>query len=1085
MSSHIKAPFVKTLAMSIFVLSAAFAVPGVILAQAHDIMFEELSVEEGLSQSIVFCVTQDHNGFMWFGTEDGLNRFDGYAYIVLRHDPNDPFSLTYNHILSLLVDSEGALWAGTMLSGLDMYDASSAKFIHHQNDPGDPSSLSHNLVRVLFEDANGALWVGTDGGLNSFDRESGVFTRYLHDPDDQSSLSHNTVRAICEDQTGSIWVGTDSGLNRFNRVRGLFKRYMHDPGDPSSLSNNAVRSLFVDRSGTLWIGTDGGGLNRFDHQTGTFTRWINEPGDYTSLSHNSVFSILEDRAGTLWIGTNGGGLNRFDRAAGIFTSYVNDPNDPSSISYNEIYDIFEDRTGVMWIGTYGGGVNKFDSKRKKFVLYRAHTNQPNSLSHPIVWSIYEDADGILWIGTHGGGLNRLDRDKNIYTHYRSDPDDPRSLSSDIVRFVFEDSRGVMWLGTHGGGLCRFDKETGYCKVYRNDPYDPRSLSHDELRSIYEDRSGTIWIGTNGGGLNRFDRESDTFTRFRYDPDDPNSIGNDYIRVFFEDSRNNFWIGTQGGGLNRFDRDSGAVTRFINDPDDKTSIKSDYVFSILEDDNGMLWCGTWGGGLVKYDPESGVFSAYTEEHGLPSNSVYGALMDERGRLWLSTNYGLSMFDPKAGTFKNYSDRDGLQGTEYNGGSFFKSKRGEMFFGGIYGFNSFYPSDIRDNPYIPPVVITSFKKLNEEVKLDRQISDIREVKLTHRDYVFSFEFAALEFSAPEKNQYAYKMVGLDDNWIYTDSDKRYANYTTLPPGDYEFMVKASNNDGVWNENGTSIKITITPPFWNTWWFRAIIVMAILFFAFLWYQRRSLNIRMKVELRTAHDAQMSIMPQTDPEIAGFDISGICIPANEVGGDFYDYFWMNEEKTRLGVAVGDVSGKAMQAAMIAVMSSGMINSRAEEALSPREILTQLNRSLYRKTDELMFTALCFAAIDTLAKEFTFTIAGFNEPLMKSGESVMSLSNAGHGIPLGAFQDSKYKEATVAMKSGDVLLLFTDGITEARNNSHDFYDDDRLRTFLASIDTSTLSAGEIKQKVIEDVRNFTGNTQQEDDMTIVVIKAA
>jgi serine phosphatase RsbU (regulator of sigma subunit) len=602
--------------------------------------------------------------------------------------------------------------------------------------------------------------------------------------------------------------------------------------------------------------------------------------------------------------------------------------------------------------------------------------------------------------------------------------------------------------------------------------------------MYDSGDGYLWVGTNGGGLNRMDRDTGTFFRYAHDPDDPSSISNDFIRVIFEDSDGGFWIGTQGGGLNSMDREAGTFSAYRNDPEDSTSINSDFVFSILEDDRGFLWMGTWGGGFSSFDRKTGEFISYTEKDGLPSNSIYGALEDELGNFWLSSNNGICRFDPRERICKVYNERDGLQGNEFNGNSFYISPSGEMFFGGTDGFNAFYPSEIKDNPYVPPVVITTFSKLNEEVRFDVPLSDIEEIRLTHSDYVFSFEFAALEFSAPEKNRYAYKMEGLDEDWIYTNHEKRFATYTTLPPGRYTFRVKASNNDGVWNEEGAKVRIVILPPFWQTLWFRIGVVFLVAALIIFLYRRRVQNMRMKIELQTAHDAQMSIMPQSDPVMEGLDVSGICIPANEVGGDFYDIFWIDDDKSKLGVAVGDVSGKAMQAAMIAVMSSGMIYSKTDENTSPSEVAARLNRSLYYKTNERMYTALCLANIDVPRREVTYTIAGFSAPLLKTNGAVRMLEGAGHGLPLGALDESRYREDKVKLTLGDVLVLFTDGVTEALNQSKEFYDQQRLEDLLTRMDTSDMTAAGIKDMIISDVKAFTGNVHQADDMTVVVIKS-
>jgi streptogramin lyase len=671
----------------------------------------------------------------------------------------------------------------------------------------------------------------------------------------------------------------------------------------------------------------------------------------------------------------------------------------------------------------------------------------------------------------------------MYTHYRHDPNDPSSLSSNIVRFVYEDRSGIFWVGTHGGGLNRFDRKTGTFKAYRNIPGDPRSISHDELRSILEDSDGVLWIGTNGGGLNRFDRRSETFTRYRSDPRDPSSLSNDYVRFIYEDSDKDFWLGTQGGGLNKLDRATGEFTHYMTDPSDPHSISSDYVFSMLEDESGLFWLGTWGGGLNTFDKAAGHFSFYTERDGLPSNSVYGALMSDDGELWVSTNNGLSRFDLRTETFKNYNEDDGLQENEFNGNSFYKSESGEMFFGGVNGFNAFYSEKIKDNPHAPPVVITSFSKLNREITFDRPMEELDKLVLSYRDYVFAFEFAALDYSAPSKNLYAYQMEGLDEDWVYTSSEKRFATYTTLPPGKYVFRVKGSNNDGVWNEDGVAVKLQITPPFHATWWFRTFIILVIIFLVYSWQKRRTKSVRMLAELQAAHDAQMSIMPQAPPRVESLDIAGICIPANEVGGDFFDYIYTCDDPNKLGIVIGDVSGKAMKAAMVAVMSSGMIFSKTSESCSIHNTMTQLNRSLYFKTEEIVYTALCLASLDVDSRKLTYSLAGLNPPLLKSNGKVTELGGVGPRFPLGMIRDIVYEEKEIQLKRSDVLVFYTDGLNESRNAAGDFYGSKILVDLIEKMDTSGMTAREIKATIVNDVKRFRGSETQQDDMTVIVIK--
>lgn len=603
------------------------------------------------------------------------------------------------------------------------------------------------------------------------------------------------------------------------------------------------------------------------------------------------------------------------------------------------------------------------------------------------------------------GLDRLNRKTNTYNHYRNNPSDLNSLSNNIVRNIIEDNEGFLWIGTHGGGVNKFDKKTGKFKRYKNNPNDPSSLTFDEIRKIYQDRSGTIWIGTYGRGLEKFDKQTEKFTHYKNDPNIPNSLSNNFVREIYEDRSGNFWVGTEGGGLNKFNRDKETFTSYRSDSNVKNKINNDYIFSIYEDKLGNLWIGTWGGGLNKFNPKTETFNYFTSKDGLSSDAIYAILADENENLWLSTNKGLSKFNPQTVAFKNYTASDGLQDNEFNGGSYFKSNSGEMFFGGINGFNSFYPKEIKDNTFLPPVIITSFQKFNNEIQFDKPISEIKEIELSYQDYVFSFEFTSLDFAAPQKNKYAYKMEGLDKDWIYTNSEKRFASYTTLKPGNYRFRVKATNSDGIWNEKGASINIFITPPYWRTWWFTTLISALVITFGFIFYKNRLKNIRMKVELKTAHDAQMSIMPNSAPVIEGLDISNICIPANEVGGDFFDYFWLNNDKSKFGIIVGDVSGKGMKAAMTAVMTNGMLISEINEANSINAILTKVNSPLYFKTNKEMFTAVCLSVIDINSKELSFTNAGLPNPIIKTNNKIEFIKSEGPRFPLGMMKEVNYLE--------------------------------------------------------------------------------
>ncbi len=614
-------------------------------------------------------------------------------------------------------------------------------------------------------------------------------------------------------------------------------RYRHDPADPASLSYDQVYSIHQDQAGVLWVGTDGGGLNRYDPAQDAFIRYRHDPADPTSLGHDRAFSIYQDQSGVLWVGTDGGGLNRYDPARDAFVRYRHDPADPTSLSHDHVHSIYQDRSGVLWVGTWGGGLNKVGDHVRAIALYTADPLDPASLSSSDIWAIHEDHLGVLWVGTEGHGLNRYDRKEDTVIHYRHDPANPTSLADDVVWAVYEDSSNRLWIGTQSG-LSRYDRARDAFTHYRHDPADPTSLGADGIWWIHEDQLGALWVSTWSLGLDRFDRTTGRFTHYRHDPTDPNSLSNDAVWSIYTDRSGVVWVGTEGG-LNRYDSERDAFTHYRHDPDDPASLSDDTAWSIYEDRSGNLWVGTEGFGLNRFDRLAKRFVRYTEQDGLANNVVYGILEDDLGFLWLSTNGGLSKFDPTTLAFRTYDARDGLQSNEFNSGAFHKSRSGEMFFGGIKGFNAFYPERITDNSTEPPVVLTSFRKFNQEVVLDAALAEVTEITLHYADDLISFEFAALDYTASEKNQYAYQLEGLSDGWAMLGTN-RSITFTNLYPGSYTLRVKGSNNDGVWNEAGLAVGLIVVPPYWQTWWFR---VLGLCMFAGLLvavYQIRIRNIR-----------------------------------------------------------------------------------------------------------------------------------------------------------------------------------------------------------------------------------------------------
>ena len=778
--------------------------------------FDHLSLQDGLSQSVVLSMAQDPRGFLWLGTQDGLNRFDGYNFRIFKHDPEQPFTLLDNMIPALVVDHTGTLWVGTN-AGLDRYDPLREEFTHYVNDAQDPNSLSANPVTALVADPTGYLWVGTGFGLNRLDIATGEIQRFLNDPNDSNSPTGDGIVDLAIDSHGDLWIATGVGLDRFDPSSGTFTHFLPDPSDPNSLLDAAVASVEVGADGFVWAAT-ATGLNRLDTMNGKFEHFINDPQDPASLPPVGINELHEDRKGALWVGTNGSGISSFDPSTRSFTHYTNDALDPRSLNNDNIQSIFEDDAGILWFGTFGGGVDRYDRQKAKFVTIRNMPSDPASLSDNSVWSILIDSNEALWVSTTGAGVNVAYPGSKGFQRFTNDPTDPQSLSSDMVWRVYEDREGIIWLGT-AAGLDRYEPST-------------RDFTRFNLPAafvIHEATDGAFWLGTLGAGLSTFDRETGSLLQtYTNQPNDPTSISGNFITALLENPDGSLWLGTFGGGLNLFDPETDVFTRYQSEQGNPGTLPDNTILYLHRDRTGALWVGS-AGGLSKLDETSGSFKTYAVKDGLPNETVYSILEDELGRLWVPTNRGLSRFDPLEETFKNYDISDGLQDIEFNQGSALLGPNGEMYFGGINGMNYFHPEDIHDNVFIPPVVITNMLLFNESIPigedsiLTQAVPETDEIILSYQDDFLAFEYAALHYSSPEENQFAYIMDGFDRDWNYVQ-DRRFASYTGIPPGDYTFRVIASNSDGVWNQVGDSIRIVIPRPFWQTWWFISLMVLVV---------------------------------------------------------------------------------------------------------------------------------------------------------------------------------------------------------------------------------------------------------------------
>jgi ligand-binding sensor domain-containing protein len=760
---------------------------------------------DGLSDDVVYSILQDRQGFMWFATGNGLTRYDGYQFTVYQSDPSDPTSLAHDRVHTLYLARNGALWVGTW-GGLDRFEPTTRTFTHY---------LPGKLILSIYEDDAGILWAGTHLGLTHLDPANPEPSIFLSgtSSDNPKRPSGTIAHAIVQDRAGEVWLGTGrgqfaagSGLDRFDRSTETFVHYRHDPADPVSLSSGDVWAILEDRQGGLWVGTDGV-LSRLDRASETFARYQHDPDDPFSLATDQVQAILEDSAGRLWIGT-ADGLDQFDRSQKQFIHYRHDRNDGKSLSGNTILALYEDRSGVVWIGTTAG-ISRFDETASQFVLYQSWPDSPLPLSDDLVLAVCEDRNGELWVGTAEGGLNRLDRAAGTATVYRHDPADPASLSSDGITALYEDRAGDLWVGTDNRWLERFDPQT---ETFIHSWY----LSAGEPRTITEDRAGHLWVGTLNG-LYRLDRATTAVTHYRTSAEP--ALSSNQVTNIYQLQEDLLLVGTDGGGINVWDPANERFDYYRSDRADPNSLAHNSVYSFYEDpDGGTVWIGTWRG-LDRVARATGTVSHYAEKDGLPGGAVFGILADSTGMLWLTTNRGLARFDPRAETFRIYDTRDGLPAGRFVRTAVFQSEGGEILVGSSDGLVAFYPDRIPENPQPPLVAITALRLFNEVMRQDLSPDEL--IKLTYKQNFLSFEFAALDYTSPGKNQYAYKLEGVDPDWVQVGT-RRYADYPDLRPGSYLFRVKASNNAGVWNEEGAAVRITITPPPWGTWWFRGIALL-----------------------------------------------------------------------------------------------------------------------------------------------------------------------------------------------------------------------------------------------------------------------
>jgi len=819
--------------MNRFILELVVIVllPILLFSQKQNIKFEHI---DGLSSNTVQCLIQDKSGFIWFGTQDGLNRYDGRRIVVFKHDLFDSTSISDSWIYCMMEDDDGYIWIGTS-GGLNRFDPETETFKHWKHDPNNPKSLSADVIRSIFIDTSDKLWIGTSaGGINLFDKKNGSFRNWINDVADPNSISGNFIRSIYQDHDGVIWLGTESkGLNRVINNNGQlsFARYSPKLLLDTDFATNTIWSIFEDDKKYLWLGMDNG-IARFDPQRRQIDHFYHNPHDPASLRNGRVRGFLQTEQGDLWISMFPGGVSKFNPENSNFSHYFHGENNPHSLRNDYTLDLLRDNSGLIWVATRGGA-SWFDAHIDMYEYWFVEGKNNRDLRGSGVRAVYEDRKGNVWIGSEGA-LNKYDRKTDHMSYFMNDPNIPNIMDLNIrIRAIHEDKQGYIWLGTEGNGLNRLNPKNQHTIKFLPDLKDTNSISSRYLRSIYEDVDGFLWIGTQLGGLNRYNPDNKQFKKWTHIADDSLSISNNNVQIIYGDKKGILWLGTDRG-LNRYDPESDRFENWIHDSNDFESLSNDKVRSIHEDQSGILWIGTRGG-FNKFDKNTGKFKRFTKKDGLLSDVVFGILEDLHGNLWLSTPKGINKFNPNNESFQAIEIPYNFQ---FDMGAYFKNEKGIMYFGGVEGVVAFNPEDVQQNTHMPPIMLTSFKKFDKTFKFAKAISRMKEIILSHEDSYFSFEFSALDYANPWKNQYAYRLEGFDSDWIYS-GNRAFASYTNLDPGKYIFYVKGSNNAGFWNERGATIKLKITPPYWETWWFISLLIIIGVYLIISYFQFRTKSI------------------------------------------------------------------------------------------------------------------------------------------------------------------------------------------------------------------------------------------------------
>ncbi|MDB4959319.1 MAG: two component regulator propeller domain protein [Myxococcales bacterium] len=973
--------------------------PAEIKAAGDSLLLPSLRFDRitGMTKGAVSAIAQDSSGLIWFGTEEGLSRYDGYEFV--NYVPGgDPDATLSNFTVTALATTSDSLFVGTV-KGLDRLNLATNKFTHLKTNPQNANTIASDYIVSLHLGASGLLWIGTaDAGVDSMNPTTGEVHHYRSSENRRDALADDAISVVREDKSGKVWVGTrEAGLDLLDPQSGKVTHYRSDPDQPTTLTHDKVTALYQDGEGTVWIGTMNG-LNKFEPAKGTFKQYL----EGREADPTWITSIVEGADGGLWLGVKGIGVYRFDRGSGAVEKYTHDSVDATSISHPWTRCAFSDRGGVLWFGFQAGGVSKLYLMRREFSFYRTDPGL----------AFFEDGDR-LWLGTQGHGLKSLNLKTGEVKSYLDE-----ILSATWTTKIIAGDKGSLWLATTDRGLFHYTPHTG-----KLDSYDTESgaLTSDSVFALLRDND-SLWIGTYGAGLAHLDTTKKTIEYFASAATNPATLSSDYVVAIQPDRANPdlLWVGTPNG-LNQFDKRNGKVVRYLHDATKPTSLSSDHVTDIHEDHAGRLWIATWGGGLDRLDRKTGAFTSFHMAQGLASEVVYGILEDKAGILWLTTEDGLSRFDPEKVTSTNFRAGDGLQDDEFGQGGFYQGPSGRFYVGGPRGFNVFVPELLKSDTYVPPVVVTKFEILGDA----RPIPDA--VSLSYRDRVMSVTFAGLSYASSARNRYKVRLKGLDD-WVETD--RRFANYTSLPPGDYTFEVLASNAHGLWNETGLRLPIHVRPPPWRTWWAYCayLVFLGIIVFLFLRRQRRQLSALKQAHRLSELEREMALTSAVqegffpvEPSVTdgALRLEGFYRSATECSGDWW---WYEPRGDSYFILVGDVTGHGAGSAMVTAAVASCFRSLGRRVDDDTR-LDEMNEEVLRVSRGQYHMTLTALDINIVTGDYVIRSAG--------GVPVFSLPPQGRtkvhmcpGMPLGTpeFQLGRLEGR---LAPGERILIMTDGIPE------------------------------------------------------------